>query len=241
MDILFTYNEKYREAKGCLMISALVFDFDGLILDTEISSYQSWQEIYTEYEQHLPLEKWAACIGSGFEAFDPHDYLELLTGRAIERGPLEERRLRRHLAMIETQVVLPGVEQYIEDARRLNMKIAVASSSPRDWVVGHLTRLGLQDKFDAMAFGDEVTQRKPHPELYLCALDLLGVRAEQAIALEDSPNGVRAAQNAGIFCIAIPNPITGQLPLDHADLRLTSLAAMPLELLVQRVISRQKV
>ncbi|GCE05996.1 HAD family hydrolase [Dictyobacter aurantiacus] len=223
------------------MISALVFDFDGLILDTEISSYQSWQEIYTEYEQHLPLEKWAACIGSGPEAFDPHDYLELLTGQAIERDPLAERRLRRHLELIETQTVLPGVEQYIEDARRLNMKIAVASSSPRSWVISHLTRLGLHEKFDAMKFGDEVTHRKPHPELYLSALDLLGAQPEQAIALEDSPNGVRAAQNAGIFCVAIPNPITGQLPLDHADLRLTSLAAMPLEQLVLQVANRQEV
>src|SRR6202035_584891 len=97
-------------------------------------------------------------------------------------------------------------------------KIAVASSSPRSWVVQHLMRLGLLDKFDAMKFGDEVVHRKPDPELYLAALDLLGARPEQAIALEDSPNGVRAAQNAGIYCVAIPNPITAQLPLGHADL-----------------------
>lgn len=223
------------------MITALVFDFDGLILDTEISAYQSWQEIYNEYQQHLPLEKWALCIGSGPEAFDPHDYLETLTEQTIARDSIAERRLRRHLELIETQFALPGVEQYIEDAHRMDVKIAVASSSPRAWVVDHLTRLGLHDKFDAMKFGDEVTHRKPHPELYLSALELLEVRPEQAIALEDSPNGVRAAQNAGIFCVAIPNPITGQLPLDHADLRLTSLAAMPLEQLMQQVGSRQKV
>ncbi|GCE20073.1 HAD family hydrolase [Dictyobacter kobayashii] len=223
------------------MITALVFDFDGLILDTEISAYQSWQEIYSEYQQHLPLEKWAICIGTGLDAFDPHNYLESLIGQSIPRDSLAERRLRRHLELIEAQFALPGVEQYLTDARRLDMKIAVASSSPRAWVVDHLTRLGLHDKFDAMKFGDEVTHRKPHPELYLSALELLDARPEQAIALEDSPNGVRAAQNAGIFCVAIPNPITGQLPLDHADLRLTSLAAMPLEQLIQKVASRQQV
>ncbi|GCE27519.1 hypothetical protein KDA_30030 [Dictyobacter alpinus] len=217
------------------MIQALIFDFDGLILDTEISAFQSWQEIYQEYDKELPLEMWATCIGSGLDTFDPHGYLEELIEESIPRHSLAERRLKRHLELIESQVALPGVETYIEDAHRLGLKIAVASSSPRSWVVDHLTRLGLRDAFDAMKFGDEVVHRKPHPELYLSALDLLGARPEQAIALEDSPNGVRAAQNAGIFCVAVPNPITGQLPLDHADLRLTSLASLPLKQLIQKV------
>jgi HAD superfamily hydrolase (TIGR01509 family) len=223
------------------MIAAIVFDFDGLILDTEISALQSWEEIFQEYNHHLPLEKWALAIGTGTEAFDPHAYLESLVGSEIPREPISERRLLRHLELIKTQSALPGVEDYIADAKALGIKIAVASSSPRRWVIDHLTRLGLQDKFDAMKFGDEVTHKKPHPELYLSAIELLGVRPEQAIALEDSPNGVRAAQNAGIFCIAVPNPVTGQLPLDHADMKLTSLASLPLEQLIKDVESRRNV
>jgi HAD superfamily hydrolase (TIGR01509 family) len=217
------------------MITSLVFDFDGLILDTEISAYQSWQELYQEYNTYLPLDEWAKCIGTGIDAFDPHSYLESLVGQTIPQDSIAERRLQRHLVLIEEQAALPGVEDYLNDARKLGLKIAVASSSPRSWVVQHLTRLGLLDKFDAMKFGDEVVHKKPHPELYLSALDLLGASPEQAIALEDSPNGVRAAQNAGIFCVAIPNPITAQLPLDHADMHLTSMSALPLEQLIKKV------
>lgn len=220
------------------MIKALVFDFDGLILDTELSALQSWQEIYQRYKRDLPLEKWALCIGSGVEAFDPHTYLESLLGRTIPRDEIAPLRLQLHLEMIATQDALPGIEDYIRAAKRLGLKIAVASSSPRSWVVGHLTRLGLHAEFDVMKFGDEVSHRKPHPEIYLAALELLGVSAEQAIALEDSPNGVLAAQRAGIFCVAIPNPVTGQLSLDHANLRLKSLADLPLEQLIALVENR---
>ena len=221
------------------MIKALVFDFDGLILDTELSALQSWQEVYQAHKCELPLEKWALCIGSGFEAFDPYIYLESLLGRAVLRDEIASQIVKRNVEMIQTQVVLPGIEDAIKAAKRLGLKIAVASSSPRSWVVGHLTRLGLHGEFDAMKFGDEVVQRKPHPEIYLAALELLGVRANEAIALEDSPNGVRAAQRAGIFCVAIPNLVTGQLPLDHADLRLKSLADIPLEKLIALVENQQ--
>ncbi len=222
------------------MIQALVFDFDGLILDTEISSYQSWQEIYQEHNCYLPLEKWAICIGGGVEKFDPCGYLETLLGRSLAREELIERRSQRHWTQLETQVALPGVEDYITDARRLGLKLAIASSSPREWVAGHLSRLGLLNHFDCMKCGDEVTHKKPHPELYLSALNELGVQADQAIALEDSPNGVLAAQRAGMFCVAVPNEITGQLPLDHADMRLTSLASLPLEHLIAEVEARKQ-
>lgn len=222
------------------MIQALIFDFDGLILDTEISAFQSWQEIYEAHGFDLPLERWAARIGGAAELFDPYEYLEAQLGRPIQREDIHDKRLQRHLALIETQVVLPGIEDYLRDARRLGLKIGVASSSPRNWVEGHLTRLGLLSFFDCMRCGDEVARKKPHPELYQGVLDTFGLRGDQAIALEDSPNGVRAAQQAGIFCVAVPNPITGQLPLDHADLRLSSLADLPLEELISLVQKRQE-
>lgn len=221
------------------MIQALIFDFDGLILDTELSAFQSWQEIYQEYHCDLPLEKWAACIGGGVELFDPCEYLEALLGCPVEREEMIIRRRRRHLEMIGTLAALPGVEGYLADARRAGLKIGVASSSPREWVIGHLERLGLSGHFDGMCFGDEVTYKKPHPELYLAALQALHVRAEETIALEDSPNGVRAAQQAGIFCVAVPNIVTGQLPLNHADMRLSSLAAVSLAALIDEVENRR--
>jgi HAD superfamily hydrolase (TIGR01509 family) len=221
------------------MIQALIFDFDGLILDTEQSEFQAWQEVYAEHHVHLPLEQWALCIGGASELFDVYGYLESLVGQPVQREEIAIKRRRRHLELLAAQSILPGVEDYLNDAKRLGLKLGVASSSSRSWVVGHLSRLGLLSYFDYIRCGDEVTHKKPDPELYLAVLAALQVQADQAIVLEDSPNGILAARTAGIFCVAIPNPLTSQLSLDHADLRLASLADMPLEQLIVEVQKRQ--
>ena len=220
-------------------IQGLIFDFDGLILDTEECEFLSWQEMYEEHHASLPLEQWAVCIGGGAELFDVYGYLEEQIGRPIVREEIAARRRKRHLELLALKQTLPGVESYIADAKRLGLKLGVASSSSRTWVTGHLERLGLLANFDYIRCGNEVAHKKPNPELYQAVLDGLGLKANQAIALEDSPNGVRAAQRADIFCVAIPNVITGQLDLAHADLRLTSMADMPLERLIEIAESRR--
>jgi HAD superfamily hydrolase (TIGR01509 family) len=222
------------------MIKALIFDFDGLIIDTEISSYQTWQEIYQEHDSYLPFSTWATCIGGSPQLFDPCEYLEQQIGRPIQREEIRLRRRQRHIHIVETQPILPGVEDYLLSAQRLGMKIGLASSSGHEWVDNHLTRLGLIDYFDAIKCFDDVKHTKPDPELYLAVLAALGVPGSRAIALEDSPNGVTAAQQAGIFCVAIPNPVTSQLSLEHADLYLSSLTDVPLEKLLADVQQRVK-
>lgn len=217
------------------MIQALIFDFDGLVLDTEQVEFQAWQEVYAEHNTYLPLEQWALCIGGAAELFDVYGYLESLIGRPVQREEIAVKRRRRHLELLAQQSVLPGVEDYLHDAKRLGLKLGMASSSSRNWVVGHLSRLGLLSYFDYIRCGDEVANKKPDPELYLAVLSALDVQTDQAIVLEDSPNGVLAARRAGIFCVAVPNPLTSQLPLDHADLQLASLADMPLEQLLAKL------
>lgn len=221
------------------MIRALIFDFDGLILDTELTAFQSWQEVYEEHNCALPLEEWAKCIGNA-DLFDPVDYLETLLGSSVAQTAIREKRRRRHMELISALSALPGVEEYLHTAQQLGLKLAVASSSPREWVTAHLSRLHLLSFFDILCCGDEVTRKKPDPELFLTALEKLGVRSEQAIVFEDSPNGVRAANRAGIFCVAVPNLITGQLPLDHADMRLKSMAEKPLLELIAEVERSQQ-
>ncbi len=223
--------QKSRE----FMIQSLIFDFDGLILETELPAFQSWQEIYRNYLCDLPLDKWVACIGGTDQDFDPFEYLESSLGRTLPRTDILARRLRRHQLLVEELSILPGVEQYVREARELGLKLGLASNSSRRWVSGHLKRLGLYDQFDFIKYGDEVTNVKPDPELYLAVLDGLETPAEQAIALEDSPNGVLAARQAGIFCVAVPNSMTRHLPLDHASMRLTSMADVPLASLIAAV------
>jgi HAD superfamily hydrolase (TIGR01509 family) len=220
-------------------MEALIFDFDGLILDTEVSELQAWREIYAEYNAELPLEQWATGIGGGVDSFDAFAHLESQVGHPVPREEIAPRRRKRRLELLAAEVLLPGIESYLHDARRMGIKVGLASSSSRAWVSGHLTRLGILEQFDYIKCGDEVTRKKPDPELYLSVLAGLGAHAERSIALEDSPNGVLAAQRAGIFCVAIPNPVTSQLALDHADLLLDSLALMPLKDLIAEVERRR--
>jgi len=216
------------------MIRAIVFDFDGLILDTELPEFQSWQEIYTAHGCTLPFAVWARCIGTT-EAFDPYAYLEEQLGRAVDREVVRLQQRQQCDARIAAQAVLPGVHDYIAEARRLGLQLGVASSSSRAWVSGHLTRLDLQQHFVCITCRDDVPRTKPDPALYRAALAMLGVRPEEAIALEDSPNGILAAKRAGLFCVAVPNVLTCQLPLGQADLQIPSLAALPLPELLRRM------
>jgi HAD superfamily hydrolase (TIGR01509 family) len=217
------------------MIQAIIFDFDGLILDTEVPEFQFWREIYQAYGCELPLTIWAAAIGTSLDVFDAHTHLEAQLGRLLDREQIREQRRQRCAELLKAQPILPGVESYIADAKRLGMSLGVASSSSREWVVGHLTRLGLSASFDCIKCSDDVPRVKPDPVLYQAVLEALGLRADEAIALEDSPNGIAAAKRAGLFCIAVPNLLTCQLPLGQADLQLRSLAELPLQQLLEQL------
>ena len=219
------------------LIRAIVFDFDGLILDTEEPIYRSWLEVYQAFGQDLPFERWVRTVGSTNTAFDPRRYLEERLGRPLSQDVLE-RRLNRRTEMVLANQPLPGVTQRIDEARVLGLKLGVASSSSREWVSGHLARLGILDRFECLRSRDDVANVKPEPDLYLAVIDCLGVRASEALAVEDSPNGVAAAKRAGMACVAIPNTITAQLDLSRADLVLNSLADLTVTQLLKRLDSR---
>jgi HAD superfamily hydrolase (TIGR01509 family) len=216
------------------LIRALVFDFDGLILDTEEPVYRSWLEVYQAHGEELPFERWVQIVGSTTAGFHPQHHLEERLGRSLPKEVLD-RRIARRTKMILGQEVLPGVERHLEEARAMGLKLGVASSSTSDWVKGHLARLGILERFDCMRCRDDVPNAKPEPDLYLAVLECLGVRASEAIAIEDSPNGVLAAKRAGLRCVAIPNSITARLDLGQADLLLGSLAELTLPELLRKL------
>jgi HAD superfamily hydrolase (TIGR01509 family) len=216
------------------VIRAIVFDFDGLILDTEEPVYRSWLEVYEAHGELLPFERWVQIVGSTTTEFHPQLHLEERLGKPLSQEVLEGR-IGRRTEMILAQELLPGILQSIDDARGLGLKLGVASSSTRDWVSGHLERLGILSRFDCVRCRDDVNHAKPAPDLYLAVLDCLGVSASEAVAIEDSPNGVMAAKQAGMRCVAIPNSITATLDLSQADVVLRSLSEMPLRELLQRL------
>jgi len=217
------------------MIRSLIMDFDGLIVDTEAPAFQAWVDVYRAHGLNLPFSAWAARIGGSIDMPDSWDQFEADLGRPVDRDTLRPAKQKREAELIEAQPILPGVTTYIADAKRLGLKLGMASSSTRQWVTGHLSRLGLVEHFECIKCSDDVERTKPDPEVYRATLDALGVAPHEAIVLEDSANGVRAAKLAGIFCVVIPNMLTRRLQLDHADLRMDSLEDLPLEELVRRV------
>lgn len=209
-------------------IRALVFDFDGLILDTEGPVYEAWREVYAEHGEELPIAFWQTIIGRGSNWFDPLADLERRLGRSLDRDRIRGARQARVKELVGALPILPGVVQWIEAAERLGLKLGVASSSSRAWVVGHLERLGLERHWDCVRCRDDVARAKPDPDLYLAVAAELGVAPAEAIAIEDSPNGCLAAKAAGLYCVAVPNRMTAGLDFAAADVRLASLAQVTL-------------
>lgn len=218
-----------------MAIKGLVFDFDGLIIDTEEPIYQSWQELYQSYGFNLPIQKWLTIVGSADVLFDPAIDLDQLLGYRLDWETLEPVRQQRERELIDQQPLLPGVAETLRAAKTAGLQVGLASSSTCAWVTGHLTRLGLMGYFDCILASDDVQRTKPDPELFVRALSCLGLEPGEAVVFEDSPNGILAARRAGIFTVAVPGALTRHLPLDQADLRLDSLADLPLDQLLELV------
>ncbi|MBX3500160.1 MAG: HAD family hydrolase [Alphaproteobacteria bacterium] len=208
---------------------ALIFDFDGTILDTETPEFESWRLEYAVFGVEMPMDLWVQLIGSNTQGvFDPYAWLEGKIGRGLDRETLRVRRRAVMMDLIAAERPRPGIEDWMAGARRRDLGLAIASTSRRPWVEQHLSAMGLLEHFDHLATGDLVEHAKPAPDLYLLAAQKLGVAPHEAIAIEDSRNGVAAAKAAGMFTIAVPNAMTAGLDLSAADLRVDSLAALEL-------------
>lgn len=210
-------------------LRAIIFDFDGLIVDTESVGYQTWREIFEEHGLDLAVETYAAVIGTDFGAhYDPRVDLEERTGRKFDWEALEQRRTAREKELRAGLPLLPGVIERLNEAASLGLPCAVASSSPRWWVEGWLEELGLGDRFHHLTTVDDTGKVKPDPSLFLLALDRLAAAPAEAVIFEDSLNGLKAAQAAGVRCVAAPGPMTRHLDFSGAWRRVQSLADVSL-------------
>lgn len=213
---------------------ALVFDFDGLIVDTETPEFAAWQAVFRSRGGEVPLATWVLNIGT-HGVIDPYALLEEQTGAPVVREDVRAEVRAHYEALVLEQALLPGVGDYLEAARSAGLRLAVASSSKHAWVEPHLEAHNIREYFDAVVCADDVEVVKPDPALYLLALQRLERPAHVAVALEDSPNGVLAAKAAGMRCVFIPTGVTAHLEAAGADLRLSSLADLSLPALLARL------
>ena len=186
-----------------MALRAIVWDFDGTILDTETPEWEGFAELYRAHGHELPLARWQEKIGTygGFDPWEP-----FLSHASLEEFKRERRTT--YLLRISELAIRGGVLPLLEEARDAGIVLAVASSSDRAWVSGHLERLGLLRYFPVLCTREDVPVVKPDPALYRLALERLGVAASEAVAIEDSLNGCRAALAAGLVCVVTPNAAT---------------------------------
>ena len=214
------------------MIKAVIFDFDGLILDTETAWYDSFKEVlYSQFQFDLPLEEFAKCVGSSDSML--YDYLKREIGDHLDLDDFREKTSALHTEYVKKAEAREGVAEYLSDAKKAGLKISLATSSTRNWATTHLTNLNLISYFDHLVTQDDVEQVKPAPDLFLKALEVLEVEAHEAVVFEDSLNGLIAAQESNISTIIIPNPITESLPFENYHLKLNSMADMSLQEVIE--------
>ncbi|MCC3376130.1 HAD family phosphatase [Cohnella sp. REN36] len=219
------------------MIKAVVFDFDGTIMDTETVAYEAFRNVFRKHDLELPLALWAEAIGTMHGPFDPYRELEAGTGRPVDRKAIDEMFNDYYYGAVHHVPLLPGVLDALEEAKRLGLKVGLATSSYRKWIEPHLQRFGLLPYFDAIHTADDVERVKPDPALYKRALVSFGLEGSQAVAIEDSLNGLRAAKGAGLYGVVVPNPMTANMDFSEADLVVPSLDGQKLDAILAHLQS----
>ena len=220
------------------MMKAIIFDFDGTIIDTETAWYTVFRDAYKTYGVDLSLETYSQCLGTSLHAFNPYTYLTTHCNISLDLDAFRESIQQSHTKLMEKEALRPGILKLLQAAQKAGLKIGLASSSHREWVDKFVNSLELGEYFNCYCTADTVKNVKPDPELYLQALHQLGVNASEAIAIEDSPNGARAAVTAGLHTLVIKNTITKQLPFSKGHHTIESLEEYELQELINLFVQK---
>lgn len=222
------------------MIKGIIFDFDGLICDTETPELKAWYELFADYNREFPLDAYLATIGAIYNDNTPVLMLKQMVEDPIDAEEVMGDFLVIKKELMDQEPLRPGVLDYLIGAKKSNLRIGLASSAPSEWVLHHIKRLGIIDFFDCIRTADHINNPKPDPEVYIRALDCMNVLPHEVIALEDSPNGVGAAVKAGVNVVAVPNSVTKVFNFDGADLIIDELTDISLNDLIT-IFSENKI
>lgn len=189
------------------MIQAIVFDMDGVLFDTERISCESWGRAAAEMNLGDVSEGITGCIGLNY-----NDTVLLMNRLYGENFPFEEfyEVVRKEFYREIEENGLPlmtGVREILDYLKEGGYKIGLASSTNKKSILSHLEKTGLTDYFTVVVSGDMVEHSKPEPDIYLKACEGLGVLPKAAMAIEDSPNGIRSAYRAGMIPVMVPDMV----------------------------------
>ncbi|MCW9131400.1 HAD family hydrolase [Bacillus paramycoides] len=214
-------------------MKAIIFDFDGLVVDTETIWFHSFRDAVREYGGELPLEEFAKCIGTTDEVL--YAYLKEQLKEKFNEHALKEKVTTLHKEKMKIPKARDGVKEYLEEARELGLKIALASSSSKEWVVRFLEELQIREYFEVIKTREDVEKVKPDPALYRIAIEELGIELSEAVVFEDSLNGLKAAIAAGLKCVIVPNDVTRNLQFENHHLRIESMKEKNLKEVLQHI------
>jgi HAD superfamily hydrolase (TIGR01509 family) len=213
-------------------VKAILYDLDGTLIDSETAGLVSWTEVFRAHGASLDEQRWLAEVAAGRGPCMPTAELEAAVGRRLDWTALEAERLLRRDELLTAR---PGALEHLAQARGMGLATALVTNAPLWWVEQQLGRNGLDEHdFDAIVSGHSGLPRKPAPEVYLAALDLLELKPVDAVSVEDSPVGVVSAVTAGVACVAVANEVTRRLDLSAADLVVDSLTEVMPHTLLER-------
>jgi HAD superfamily hydrolase (TIGR01509 family) len=214
-------------------LQAVVFDFDGLIIDSEWDIYETALAAFRANGHELSLEAWSTIVGTN-DKHDPTWWERLCSanGTSFERAHYDRAYDAQDRSRRDELPALAGVVELVDALHAHGVPLGIASSSSRGWLDRHLGRLGLDHRFDALVGADLVGGvGKPNPDVYLRACADLGADPRRSVALEDSAHGVTAAKAAGMAAVAVPSRITRFNDFAHANLVVDSLLDLDVPLL----------
>jgi HAD superfamily hydrolase (TIGR01509 family) len=209
-----------------MRFAAVLFDFDGVLVDTEWAIYQAWRRTFETHGHELPLEIYTRCIGSDFATWSPKQHLEELSGMDFDWHGLDAARQEVILAELDGSGPMPGAVALLRQLRVRNVRRAVVSSSSHHWVDGWLGKIELAGEFEQVVCRGDAPRIKPAPDLYLEAARRLDLAPADCLVIEDSMNGVLAAHAAGMTAWAVPNRVTGVLDFSNTCPVFPSLVAV---------------
>ncbi len=200
------------------MEKVILFDMDGVLVNTEPLHFQLWKKAFREFGLEVGFEQYKGCIGSNnaklMDLILEHYGLDFRDNQELPARYYQLKDEHLHHGEIPR---IEGVQETLAELRRRGYRMAVASSSPQDYIELCMERLGLRENFEILFSAHRVPRSKPFPDVFLAAAEAMGATPAECVVVEDSTNGTLAAKAAGMRCLGFTNPDSGEQDLSAAS------------------------